>query len=473
MTFHNKTTKRLCVAMLCGAGVTTALLTSQVYYTVGQTPTPAAPNLEAPAATTADATIPPTVSATPIPGAANMNASIPGAANNANTAQMAQLRQRAAELQAELQRMPTSPQEQQAQQAIVAELLSVNAQIRNLESGLGSYDAFRQARQNQALAAAQAYVPPATAGDPTTSNALDVQGTGAFNASTLAPNGVPGANPLVTSGVAPVAGAPIDPTATALLTQERERLMQRYRQIQQMQRALQPNDVTLAENLRQEQTTILTQIRDLDARIAAVSPTPALPTQQPTPSLSEGLDPNAIPLANSLDFANQTQLPADNVAIRMEKANRAAALLREAGLTILADYASSEALRLSDPNFTETKLVPGSWANSDGMPEAQHNPFQQPSAKELETINNSIADMQKRLDSFADALANIDAQLRLLTRQQVSGYLPNTDAQQEANDVNPVEEQTGGEKEIDESKLPEIKEITPEDMGADYFDRIM
>ena len=111
----------------------------------------------------------------------------------------------------------------------------------------------------------------------------------------------------------------------------------------------------------------------------------------------------------------------------MQKASDAARLLREAGLFKLAGHVDNEVARMSNPNYQETNLVEGSWAASAGQAEEANNPFHIVTPKDIEGLNASINDLKTRVDKLGDALSGVETILKLLTRQQVSGYLPQSE----------------------------------------------
>ena len=113
----------------------------------------------------------------------------------------------------------------------------------------------------------------------------------------------------------------------------------------------------------------------------------------------------------------------DNIMEKMQKANQAAQLLREAGLIQLAGHVTNEIPRMSTPNFTETNLVPGAWAQSAGLDDEANNPFHMVSPRDIEGINNSIDELKTKIDLLSQSLADVETQLKLLSHQQVSGYI--------------------------------------------------
>ena len=208
----------------------------------------------------------------------------------------------------------------------------------------------------------------------------------------------------------------------ALLREQKEGLTQQYRQIQQTLRALQPNEAALAENLRKEQATIAAQLLEIDARLASVpqDPLAAQPIQPNVPAVGQiPIQNQLMPVPNAFDAGN-------DLNARIQKVNQAAQLLREAGLVMLANYAANEAPRLADPNYTEQNLVPGSWAEEEGLAEARNNPFQQVGKDDLDKITTNVDDLKARIDKLAQTLADVETQLKLLTRNSV--YAPPADA---------------------------------------------
>ena len=57
------------------------------------------------------------------------------------------------------------------------------------------------------------------------------------------------------------------------------------------------------------------------------------------------------------------------------------------------------------------------------MSEEANNPFHMVSPKDIEGINNSINALKARIDALGQTLSDVETQLKLLTRQQVSGYV--------------------------------------------------
>ncbi|MBP5622903.1 MAG: hypothetical protein J6X44_12915, partial [Thermoguttaceae bacterium] len=211
-------------------------------------------------------------------------------------------------------------------------------------------------------------------------------------------------------------GANLTPAEVAMLNEQKEGLLQQYNQIQQTLRALQPGDAALADNLKQEQATLAAQLRDIDARLAA-APKASLDAQRAPQA--PAANPFAIPPANQLPQPNFHVDGTNNISARMQMVNQAAQLLRQAGLAQLANYATSEVPRLADPNFTETRLVPGAWADSDGVADAKNNPFKQVGAKEIEQINTKIDDLTAKVQKLTQTLADVETQLKLLTRNSI------------------------------------------------------
>ncbi|MBQ5789003.1 MAG: hypothetical protein IIW01_01830, partial [Thermoguttaceae bacterium] len=169
------------------------------------------------------------------------------------------------------------------------------------------------------------------------------------------------------------------------------------------------------------QTTLLNQLKGIDERLAnapaAPATTPALPNALPNPGAGfEGAIPpeNRLSTSPSLDLIGGA-----DAAAKIQKANEATALLREAGLVNLASLAAAEIPRLADPNFVETRFVPGTWAEGAGLAEERYNPFQQISKDEIDAIKTSIDDLKARVDSLTEIMSNVETQLKLLTRQTV------------------------------------------------------
>ena len=314
------------------------------------------------------------------------------------------LRAQAQALETQLRVVPTTAAEQEAYQKVAAELSALQRQIQQAEATLGDFASYKRAR------AAQEGNDPFAA-SPNVANAP--------NASALLGAG------LGTPATEPTAALPLAPGEAAALRAQKEELTQQYRQILQTMRALSPSDEALATTLQAEQTTILNQLKEIDERLAsapAVPATPALPNALP----EIGLAPTAaIPVENRLSpTASLDLIGGGDVAAKMEKARQAAETLREAGLVHLASLASAEIPRLADPNFAETRYVPGTWSEGAGLAEERYNPFQQISADEIDAIKTSIDDLKTRVDSLTEIMSNVETQLKLLTRQTVDAAPP-------------------------------------------------
>lgn len=310
------------------------------------------------------------------------------------------LRAQARTLEARLRVLPSNAAEQEAYQKTVAELSALQYQIRQAEAAAGDFATYRRNR------AAQEGVE------------LDAALSADLNANPLAaPNGVPSTEPT--------AAIPLAPGEAELLRAQKEELTRQYRQLQQTMRALAPSDEALAESLRAEQTTLLNQLKEIDERLAKAPQTPTAPAF-PNAFPNLGADPNAaIPPENRLPSATTLGLIGGNdVAAKMQKAEEAATLLREAGLVNLAGLAAAEIPRLADPNFAETRYVPGTWTEGAGLAEERYNPFQQISADEIDAIKTSIDDLKTRVDSLTEIMSNVETQLKLLTRQTVDAASP-------------------------------------------------
>ena len=403
MTKNKKFAKRIYVATACGA--VAALISWSLVdanRVVGQT-------------TAANASAAPQAV---VPGAATIPA--PSATTNAapvatdNSQTLATIRARINELQASLQTMPTSVEEQNAQQKTIQELSALQSQAMRLESEAANYSAFKQAREAQ-NASANLNDPYALA-----------------NPALNAPNAQDSRQALLdASGLnSGYLNQRFDANAlsngeAALLREQKADLVLQYQQIQQTLRALQPGEEVLAQTLRQELQTIYAQLKDLDAKLASApaTPAPTTPVQQNDPLAG-------IPEANRLVTPDPNALNVYNEQnARMQKASDAARLLREAGLFKLAGHVDNEVARMSNPNYQETNLVEGSWAASAGQAEEANNPFHIVTPKDIEGLNASINDLKTRVDKLGDALSGIETILKLLTRQQVSGYIPQAEQQ--------------------------------------------
>lgn len=373
-----------------------------------QNPTPVLPSPETPTAAV------PASPAAPTPANPNplgIGATAPSAAPlspNAATqtdANVEALRAQARTLEARLRVLPTSVAEQEAYQKAVGELSALQRQIQQAEMAAGDFASYRRAR------AAQEGVD------------LDAALNADANANS---NAAPNLNSLGSIGATPpTAAIPLAPGEAELLRAQKEELTRQYRQLQQTMRALSPSDEALATTLRAEQTTLLNQLKEIDERLTSAPQTPTAPAfPNALPNL--GGDPNAaIPPENRLPSATTLGLIGGNdVATKMQKAEEAATLLREIGLVNLAGLAAAEIPRLADPNFTETRYVPGTWTEGAGLAEERYNPFQQISKDEIDAIKTSIDDLKTRVDSLTEIMSNVETQLKLLTRQTVDAASP-------------------------------------------------
>ncbi|MBR4834489.1 MAG: hypothetical protein IKU86_09205, partial [Thermoguttaceae bacterium] len=222
----------------------------------------------------------------------------------------------------------------------------------------------------------------------------------------------------------PVAALPLAPGEAEALRAQKEELTRQYRQLLQTMRALSPSDEALASTLRAEQTTLLNQLKEIDARLANAPQAPTAPTfPNAFPAPAAGLE-NAIPPENRLASPGLDLIGGNDAAAKIQKANEAAALLREAGLVNLASLAAAEISRLADPNFVETRFVPGTWTEGAGLAEERYNPFQQISKDEIDAIKTSLDDLKARVDSLTEIMSNVETQLKLLTRQTVAAPSP-------------------------------------------------
>ena len=411
----------VCAALPAGAvvfGQTAAAVSGQNVISPQPAVAPAPAGL-APTAAVPSAAIP---GAAPTPVLSTAGASgaqpvapgaVPPAAANP-TADLATLRARAQALQAQIQHMPTSLAEQRAQQEAANELISVQGQIQQLEAQGDRFSAYRQARDQQALGAFPGQGQPAAANPLAEAQAQNRR-------QTLAESGLNSGSPAARTAQGPS----LTVGEAALLREQKEGLTQQYRQIQQTLRALQPNEAALAENLRKEQATIAAQLLEIDARLASApqDPLAAQPIQPNVPAVGQiPIQNQLMPVPNAFDAGN-------DLNARIQKVNQAAQLLREAGLVMLANYAANEAPRLADPNYTEQNLVPGSWAEEEGLAEARNNPFQQVGKDDLDKITTNVDDLKARIDKLAQTLADVETQLKLLTRNSV--YAPPTGASED------------------------------------------
>ena len=321
-------------------------------------------------------------------------------------------------LQSKLKNTPRTPAEQQEYQRVYGELLDVQAQIQRAEANFamtGQFADYARARERQAAGLDPIGNPVLNAGSNPQNPLLSPLGRD--RVANLENSGL-GSGVAARTG----AGQALTPGEIAMLQEQREGLITQNQQIQQTLRALQPGDQVLADNLKQEQATVLAQLRDIDAKLAGVPQSQNLNPSVPNPNQN----PFVIPQANQLPTVTA---PGGDIALRMQKVNQAAVLLREAGLPQLAGYATNEVPRLSDPNFVETQLVPGSWAEAGGLPGDKNNPFKQVGAKDIENILAKIDDLTAQVNSLKQTLSDVEVQLKLLTRGSV--YAPPADSNEQ------------------------------------------
>ena len=363
---------------------------------------PVLPSVAAPTPTVpASPATPTSANPTPLGIGAAPTGLVPVAPPAAASTNVEALRAQARALEAQLTVLPTTAAEQEAYQKVVAELSALQRQIQQAETSVGDFASYRRAR------AAQEGTDPFAA-SPNVANAQ--------NAAELLGAG------LGTPAPSPNAPLPLAPGEAELLRAQKEELTQQYRQLLQTMRALSPSDEALATTLQAEQTTILNQLKEIDERLASAPQAPTFPNALPNPSAGfEGAIPpeNRLAPSPSLDLIGGA-----DVAVKIQKANEATTLLREAGLVNLASLAAAELPRLADPNFAETRYVPGTWSEGAGLAEERYNPFQQISADEIDAIKTSIDDLKARVDSLTEIMSNVETQLKLLTRQTVAAPSP-------------------------------------------------
>ena len=316
---------------------------------------------------------------------------------NADQGELDELRAKIRTLQAQLNKTPTTLDEQLEQRKVVDELAATQAKIRELEANAGQFAAYRRYRDMQAGS------PFSSDADPNRRQAiLDESG---LNSNSIADR--IGGGSALTFGEA------------QMLRDQKEALTAQYRQYQQTLRALQPGDAGLAENLKKEQDTVLAQIKEINLRLVGAPTSPegaANPLNLANPT-NPGLGaPNAGLGAAGVSAYGMTL----DVAAKMQKVEEAARLLREAGLTQLAGWEANEVPKLSEPNYVETPLTMSATTNSA----ADYNPFLQPAKQDLQAINDSIAGLKSQIETLAESLANVEVQLKLLSRQAVAAPAP-------------------------------------------------
>ena len=318
------------------------------------------------------------------------------------------LRARLQELQLQIQNIPKTNEEMLMQQQASVEIANIQAQLKRIEAAadpLSSFQRWREAR-NAAANDPQAFQnSQPRPGDQFDSIAYGVNPPAAVNNQNLT------ANPLVDAQPA------LTPAEAEMLREQKESLTAQYQQLQQMLRAMRPGDETLAATVRQEQDVVLAQLKEINHRLlgAPKATDAATDPNQTAPNAIGAIDHSFA--ANP--YAPRALTPSEEFNARAAKVEEAARLLREAGLVKMSGYVASEIPKIADPNYVETSLGPGGWAEHSGLAEARYNPVQQISIKDVEAINASIDDLKARVESLAETLGNVETQLKLLTRQTV------------------------------------------------------
>ena len=233
------------------------------------------------------------------------------------------------------------------------------------------------------------------------------------------PNGLESFGPMLGGAnfSAPVAGS-FDPmNDPALLKQIKEELTFQLKQLQQTLTTLGPQDAALSTALKEQETDLLKQLTDINAKLGASA-------QGATESSPNALDPNAPLLPtdpNANAGMNADMINTGDVADRIAKVSQAAILLREAGLVELANHALNQAGSLSDPNFVEAPISATQQAPSGAEWFA---PGQAAQSQDIAELKETSAAMKAQIDQMVSDLKNIDAQLKLLSRQAVAAPAP-------------------------------------------------
>ena len=239
----------------------------------------------------------------------------------------------------------------------------------------------------------------------------------------MAPNGMvpmpgvlpPGMGEASFDGMAPngVAGTYDPMNDPMLLKQIKEELTFQLKQLQQTLTMLGPQDEALSATLKEQQTDLLKQLADVNAKLgsaaAPVADAAALPAEDAAPAVTLPADAAAPNIPGTIN--------AGDAAERIAKVSQAAVLLREAGLIELANHAVNQAGALSDPNFVEAPInaMPRAEAGADWFA-----PDQAAQAQDIAELKETSAATKSQVEQILADLKNIDAQLKLLSRQAVA-----------------------------------------------------
>lgn len=252
----------------------------------------------------------------------------------------------------------------------------------------------------------------------------------------LADNSIPFANSLSNPSYNPN----IDPQ---VLENVKEELTLQLKQLQQTLRALQPQDVILAQTLREQQLTLLNQLKGINDQIDALKHqnSGAIQTPDSLASLnSSNAIPNVLPPVADINSAtlpgsilpgdlNATNLNPENYLLnspndattKMRKANEAAQILREVGLNDLANQILNIIPQMMNPDFKEP--VQNQWNDNPNLIDSINNPYQTIPSAEVTELKGAISELRSEIEKMSQELVEMNTQLKLLSRQAVSAPL--------------------------------------------------
>lgn len=216
-------------------------------------------------------------------------------------------------------------------------------------------------------------------------------------------NGNLPAGAFAPQGAAPVQGN-FDPmNDPALLKQIKEELTFQLKQIQQTLTMLGPQDEALSTTLKEQQADLLKQLQDVNGKLGEpADSTAAAPTAPGAPAIPG--DP-----ATALQGADPTApINVEAFTDKMAKINQAATLLQEAGLPELANAALNQAAAGGGAPLADNPSANADWYNPGGA-----------KAEDIAEMKGAMAEMKAQLDAVTAALADINTQLKLLSRQSV------------------------------------------------------
>ncbi|MDO4587776.1 MAG: hypothetical protein Q4C95_10835 [Planctomycetia bacterium] len=341
------------------------------------------------------------------------------------------------------------------QQNLLNQLMTLQNKIQQTES----LNSFQKTMTQQMNSTANPYL-PLDASFPNSANpALQPSGTVPneilYRNNNLADNSIPFANSLSNPSYNPN----IDPQA---LENVKEELTLQLKQLQQTLRALQPQDVILAQTLREQQSTLLNQLKGINDQIDALKRQNSGSIQTPDSLMSLNNSyaiPNVLPpvtdnnsgtlpgLMSSSGDLNATNLNPENYLLnspndattKMRKANEAAQILREVGLNDLANQILNIIPQMMNPDFKEP--VQNQWNDNPNLIDSINNPFQTVPSTEVTELKGSISELRSEIEKMSQELVEMNTQLKLLSRQAVSApfsYPNETDVPAAPQNVAPI-----------------------------------